>query len=199
MELRKAIRSSGNTMEKCRYLRKMFCRPKLHHLFLILFPGLMFSCRKDKQFSVEPVIAFQEFSQVLNAQGKDSIGILHLYFTDGDGDVGLSPSDTFPPFNKTSPFYYNFFINYFEKQAGEWVRIVLPPLVPGGDTLSNHSRIPNLTPAGQNKALEGDIYMSLFTNNPFSPYDTIRYDITIVDRSLNRSNQIQTPEIILHK
>ncbi len=157
------------------------------------------SCKKDKNFSDTPLISLTGFDQVKNVAGKDSIGIIHIYFTDGDGDVGLNPSDTFPPFDRSSPFYYDLYINYFEKQLGKWVRIVLPPAVPGGDTLSNHSRIPYLTPTGQNKTLEGDLSMSLFTNNPFSVYDTIRYEVTIVDRSLHRSNQIQTQEIILSK
>ena len=184
---------------KMQYLREMFCRSNLNQLILILLSLLVFSCKKDKQFPKEPFIEFKEFSQILDINGKDSIGNLHVYFTDGDGDFGLSPADTFAPFNRGSVFYYNFFINYYEKQNGNWVRIVYPAITPGGDTLANHSRIPNLTPEGQNKTLEGDIYMSLFTNNPFSTFDTIRYEVTISDRALNRSNQIQTPEIILNK
>lgn len=182
-----------------KYLRRMFRSVKLHQLLFILLCFAMISCKKDQQLSDEPVIEFREFVQNLSSSGKDSSGTLHLYFTDGDGDIGLGPADTFPPFDKNSLFYYNFYINYFEKQNGQWVRIVLPPVVPGGDTLSNHSRIPYLTPSGQNKTLEGDLFMSLFTNNPLSAYDTIRYDVTIVDRALHRSNQISTPEIILKK
>ncbi|HOY50055.1 MAG TPA: hypothetical protein PK281_11715, partial [Flavobacteriales bacterium] len=63
----------------------------------------------------------------------------------------------------------------------------------------NHSRIPYLTPDGQNKTLEGDLSMTLFTNNPFSVYDTIKYEVTVVDRALHRSNQIKTADIILSK
>jgi hypothetical protein len=177
----------------------MFCRPKLHLLWIILLITSLISCKKDKQFLDEPVISLTKFEQIKNYAGKDSVGVLHLYFTDGDGDMGLSPSDTFPPFDRTSPYYYNFYINYFEKQNGQWIRIVTPPIVPGGDTLSNHSRIPYLTPDGQNKTLEGDLSMTLFTNNPFSAYDTIKYEVTIVDRALNRSNQIKTADIILTK
>jgi hypothetical protein len=39
----------------------------------------------------------------------------------------------------------------------------------------------------------------LFTNNPFSTFDTIRYDVRICDRALNMSNLVQTAEIILEK
>jgi hypothetical protein len=171
----------------------------------VLFPlfvacaVLLGSCTEKTEFSEIPFIQFTKFEQLKNAAGKDSIGILKLYFTDGDGDMGLSSADTLPPYNKGSLYYYNFFITYFEKQNGVWTKVVLPPPFPGADTLTNNSRIPNLTPTGQNKSLEGEISMQLFTNNPFSPYDTIRYDVRICDRALNMSNLVQTSEIILVK
>ena len=151
------------------------------------------------EVSPVPTLTYIGIDQLKDIFGKDSSGVLRLQFTDGDGDMGLSPSDTFPPFNYGSKFYFNFFINYFEKQNGEWVKIVLPPIEPGGDTLTNNSRIPDLTPVGQNKVLQGDLIFELFTNNPFSPYDTIKYEVTIVDRALNRSNMVSTQEIVLVK
>lgn len=160
---------------------------------------LLSSCAEKTEFSEIPFIQFTAFEQLKTASGKDSIGILKLYFTDGDGDMGLNASDTLAPYNKGSLYYYNFFITYFEKQNGVWTKVVLPPPFPGADTLTNNSRIPNLTPTGQNKVLEGEISMQLFTNNPFSPYDTIRYDVRICDRELNMSNLVQTSEIILVK
>lgn len=160
---------------------------------------LMFSCKQDPQFPDTPQISFLAFDQVKDVSGKDSSGVLRLSFTDGDGDIGLTAADTFAPYNKGSVYYFNFFISYYEKQNGNWVKIVIPGFPPGSDTLSNNSRIPYLTPEGQNKALEGEIQMSLFTNNPFSPYDTIKYEVTIADRALNRSNQVSTREIVLVK
>ena len=160
---------------------------------------MIFSCKKSQTFEDTPYIEYRKFEQLKNAEGKDSIGILHFYFRDGDGDLGLQARDTFPPFNKEGDHYYNFIISYFEKQQGEWVKIAPPPPFPGGDTVSNSSRIPYLTPEGQIKTLEGDLFMELFTNNPFSPYDTIKYEFSIEDRALNRSNQESTPEIVLSK
>lgn len=175
----------------------MLQKSKVHKFIVLLL--FFYGCKKQEQFSAIPSLTFVALDQLKDTSGKDSSGVLRLQFTDGDGDMGLSPSDTFPPFNYGSKFYYNFFINYFEKQNGEWVKIVLPPIEPGGDTLTNNSRIPDLTPVGQNKVLQGDLIFELFTNNPFSPYDTIKYDITITDRALNRSNMVTTGEIILVK
>ena len=157
------------------------------------------SCSDKAEFPATPFIQFTKFEQLKSVDGKDSVCILKLYFTDGDGDMGLGAADTLAPFNKGSLYYYNFFITYFEKQNGVWTKVVLPPPFPGADTLTNNSRIPNLTPTGQNKSLEGEISMQLFTNNPFSTFDTIRYDVRICDRELNMSNLVQTLEIILDK
>jgi len=168
----------------------------LKFILLIMF---FYGCKKQEVVSHIPTLTFVGFDHIKNSSNKDSSGVLRLAFTDGDGDMGLSPSDTFPPFNYGSKFYFNFFINYFEKQNGEWIKIVLPPIEPGGDTLTNNSRIPYLTPVGQNKVLQGDLNFELFTNNPFSPYDTIKYEVTILDRALNRSNMVSTQEIILAK
>jgi hypothetical protein len=157
------------------------------------------SCRKPETADPVPYIDYRGFEQVKGIGGSDSSGILHFYFIDGDGDLGLRPEDTFPPFNPNGEHYYNFIISMFEKQNGNWVKVSPLPPFPGGDTVSNSSRIPYLTSEGQIKKLEGDLFMELFTNNPFSPWDTIKYEFSIEDRALNRSNQISTPELILVK
>ncbi len=168
------------------------------HIALLL-SLLFFACREKSDFSDVPFIKYAGFDAITNREGKDSVGILKLYFTDGDGDVGLSASDTFPPYDKESEYYYNFFIDYFEKQNGVWTKVVLPPPFPGADSLTNNSRIPNLTPEGPNKSLEGEINMQLFTNNPFSAFDTVRYEVRICDRALNMSNIVRTPDYYIRK
>lgn len=160
----------------------------------------MGSCGKENQkFPDVPFIRYEGFEQIRNLEGKDSIGVLKLYFTDGDGDLGLDPADTFPPFNRGSLFYYNFIIDYFEKQNGTYVKVVVAPPIPGADTITNNSRIPRLVAQGRNRSLEGMLMMELFTNNPLSTFDTIKYRAYIIDRALNKSNTIETPELIIRK
>jgi len=175
---------------------------KLISITIAISSGIIFlasACKKTEADSPVPMIEFRNFEQVKGLDGSDSSGILHFYFTDGDGNLGLRPEDTFPPFDPNGEHYYNFIISMFEKQNGNWVKVTPTPPFPGGDTVSNSSRIPYLTPDGQVKKLEGDLFMELFTNNPFSPWDTIKYECSIEDRALNRSNQISTPEIVLVK
>jgi hypothetical protein len=158
---------------------------------LIIVLMTFFSCTKEEDFPDEPAIEFISFTKISNSTNIDDKGILKISFTDGDGDVGLADSDTVPPYDKTSIYYYNFFITYFEKQHGVFVEV--QPAV------TFNSRIPILTSTSSNNSLKGEIEIELFINNPFSVYDTIRFDAYIVDRALHPSNVISTPEIIIKK
>jgi len=163
-------------------------------LFFFLF--IFQACQKENQFSPIPEIRLLAFNQIVGQDLKDSSGELKIGFTDGDGDMGLLPEDTLPPYQVQGNFYYNFVVKYFEKQQGNWIEI---NTLPNGNPLINSARIPNITPSGQRKTLEGEISISLFTNNPFSTFDTIRYECFIYDRALNKSNTIQTNEIVIKK
>jgi hypothetical protein len=161
-------------------------------IILLLVAGLFTSsCREKITYPPVPYIEYVSFTKILNTTAVDSKGILKFSFTDGDGDIGLSEADTLYPFNVGSPYYYDLFITYYEKQNGDYVEVVLP--------FPNNSRIPIVTPEGENKSIKGTIDVELFINNYDSPYDTIAYDISIVDRALNMSNKIRTPDIVINK
>ncbi len=155
------------------------------------FTLVLGACLPNNNFPDEPVVEFKEFVKIPDANGVDQTGKLILEFTDGDGDVGLGQGDTFPPYDPGSQYYYNFFTRYYEKQNGEFVEVELD--------LPNFFRIPVLTPIGQNKTLEGELEVELFINNPFSDYDTIKFDAWIVDLALNESNVVETGEIVITK
>ena len=58
------------------------------------------------------------------------------------------------------------------------------------------ARLPFLTPEGPNKGLRGEINRELAL--PIGlVQDTLRYEIFIYDRSLNKSNTVNTSAIIL--
>ena len=162
-------------------------------LFILLLAVGLFtsSCREKITYPPVPFIEFVSFDKIQTQSGIDSKGILKFSFTDGDGDIGLSASDTLYPFNPGNQYYYDIFITYYEKQLGDYVAVTLP--------MTNNSRIPVLTPDGENKSIKGTIEVELFVNNPASTYDTIAYDVSIVDRALNMSNKFRTPDIIINK
>ncbi len=164
---------------------------------------MFFGCRKFETFPVEPEITYQDFVLLLNAQtGITERGVIKFNYTDGDGDLGLASSDTLPPFQKSGNYYYNMIIRYFEKQYGEFVEV---PIVVFNnetqtyDTLTFNSRFPVLTPNGGNMNIKGLFQDTLYVYNPLSDFDTIMFKVSIYDRALHKSNEIETPPIILVK
>ena len=151
---------------------------------------LLCACRPQKKFPEVPYIEFFSIEKIDDGTGVDNQANLTIYFRDGNGDIGLDEADTAGVFAKDSAYYYNFFINYYEKQNGEWVLVELPtPL---------HARLPyfsNNVP----ESIEGNITITTFINNYFSRYDTVKLVCQMVDRALNQSNIIETPEIIVNK
>ncbi len=106
---------------------------------------------------------------------------LHLYFTDGDGDIGLFDEDTIPPFD------YNLFVNYFEMYNDSSQQInVTPPY---------HIRIPNLTPTGQNKSLKVDVKYDV--DITYRNSDTIKFELKLFDRALNESEWVSSGLIVI--
>ncbi len=152
--------------------------------------ALLCGCYPHDKFSEIPHIEFVSIEKIDDGTGVDSQAELVVHFQDGDGNIGLDESDTTGVFSQDSLYYYNFFIEYYEKQQGEWVPVELPtPL---------HVRVPVLS---QNvpESIEGDIKVLTYINNLFSSYDTVKLSCYLVDRDLNKSNVIETPEITVKK
>lgn len=147
-------------------------------------------CRHETKYSIVPHIEFISLEKVDNGAGSDSQAELTLYFQDGDGDIGLDGTDNNPIFAVDSPYYYNLFIDFYEKQHGEWTKIDLPtPL---------HARLPHFSD-NVPESIEGKLTILTYINNPYSPYDTVRLTCWLVDRALHHSDTITTPEIIVKK
>ena len=180
---------------------------------IVLFSTVMlsmtlFSCQKFNEYPVEPHITFKKFTLLVDSVYKpdedttvliSNRGVLSFSFTDGDGDLGLMDWDTLPPFDKNSPYYYNIVVKYYEKRNGVFEQVT--HINPDGsiDTINFNGRLPYLTPTGVHKAITGIIEDTLLINNPTSTYDTIKFKFYIYDRALNKSNEEETPEIIVLK
>ncbi len=160
--------------------------------FIVIAIGIVIpfnSCRKSDTFPDVPHIEFKELAKSTSVNGLDTAAKLTLFFTDGDGDIGLRSSDTLPPFNPGSEFYYNFFLKYFKKQNGVFQELLLlfPP----------NQRIPFIANESSNKAISGDIILNLeFAGLP-ADNDTFRFEAYIVDRALHKSNVITSSELVL--
>ena len=170
-------------------------------LILVLFLGIiMDSCRKFDEYPLEPQIAYENFLIERNLiTGITERGVLIISYTDGDGDLGLSDNDVYPPYNVGSEYYYNMVIDYFEMQNNEWIEVPLVwwnPVDQTYDTLTFNSRIPVLIPKNVEQSIRGQIQDTLFIYNPLSKFDTIKFSVYIIDRALNKSNTVETPPIV---
>lgn len=148
-------------------------------VFLLLIAAFLISCSKKEEYPIIPEIEFLGMTKLYDPvlQRYDR-GVLDISFKDGDGDIGLFENQTEPP--------YNFYVKYFELQNGSETRVVIY------DTNEFNARIPVLTPSGSVKAIKGEIEDTLNIFNMLSPFDTIKFEVYLVDRELHKSNTVST-------
>lgn len=160
-------------------------------LFAAACSAMIYSCMKKESYSDIPQIEFAGYYNIFDTTKIAKIGVLTISFQDGDGDIGLDSWDLNPPFDTGSMYYYNYFIDLYEKKNGIFVKdtTLTTPL---------RYRIPNLTPDDPNKAIKGFI-VDTIPLNPNPVYDTIQFSMFIYDRALHKSNVAFTPEIVVRK
>ena len=166
-------------------IRKMKKTASLLIISMLIFSG----CKDGDEYPIEPVISFKSLSTDKDANGKDVAGHITISFTDGDGDLGLSASDTLSPYHRSGPYHYNFVIVYYEKINNVWTVVSTSTPFSG--------RFPLLTSEGKNKALRGDISQEVFLRQGVTNLST-KYDVFIYDRALHRSNTITTSELVIN-
>lgn len=164
------------------------------------------ACQKPVEYPIEPHVEYTGFTYLFNADSTFSgEGVISFSYTDGDGDLGLDDGDTLYPFGFNDPHYYNMRVDYLRLENGVFVKTpLLSPHVPShpGDTLvlydtvSFSTRFRRLRDIEEPKAISGTMDYKLTVQNPFSPNDTIKFEIRILDRALHESNVIQTEAII---
>jgi hypothetical protein len=121
-----------------------------------------------------------------------------LNFTDGDGDLGLSETETDSPFNFGSVYYNNIHADYYERVNGNFKKVVTSIV---GDTIQLVGRLPVLTPETKAKAIKGTIVARLVLG-PWEPGadrgNVTKLKIWMNDRALHHSNVVETQEIVLN-
>ena len=173
---------------------------KKWYLIGLLFVVLaVVSCQKPVEYPIEPKIAYEGFTYLMNSDSTFSgEGIILFSYTDGDGDLGLDDTDTLSPFGFNDAHYYNMLVDYLKCVNGEFVKT---PLLSWNvqtqsyDTVSFNARFKRLRDSEGSKAISGTMEYKLTVQNPFSPNDTVKFEIRILDRALHESNVIQTDPI----
>jgi hypothetical protein len=159
---------------------------------LLFFIAIIFNnCTQKEEYPPIPQLEFSDFIIYRNIDGVDSLGILTISYTDGDGDLGVPAWDT----------SINFFVAYYVMDDGE--------LKPGTrynpstgeiDTINFNARIPVLAPEDYTGWIKGQIEDTINPlSNPASSkvLDTIMFEASIIDRAGNKSNVVQTPLIVV--
>ncbi|GAB4133199.1 MAG: hypothetical protein Fur0041_05230 [Bacteroidia bacterium] len=139
-----------------------------------------FSCKPEPVFPDEPILTFKEYIQ---NDVSDTLKVV-FSFTDGDGDIGVSP---------TANDSNMVLVLYYKAPDGNFYVIDDPNTANPSDSVFYTYRIPKLA-SGQ-KGLEGDIYLTM--NKAFIPYDTLQFTAFLLDQSDHKSNVVRTPEVEL--
>ncbi len=151
----------------------------------ILSASLLSSCVKEKKFPAEPSIEFLYY-EAFTSDSADCV----IAFKDGDGDIGIMADDA------TTPNDYKLKYLYKDPTDGVFKPFDEYPATPAMDTLFYSYRVPNLTPDGQYKALDGEIRAKLRAAPIYYPLHTIvKFEITLRDRAGHISNKVMTNEI----
>lgn len=167
------------------------------------------SCLSAPDYPIEPSIDFKSVEVVVVPTGtRTAIDTLKFSvdFRDGDGDLGLSDADI-----KVSPYSdatggfnnrsktYNYSIQPY-KRIG-----TAPPYSYTKFVLSVEGEYdgtyPHLEKEGSRPApLKGTLTYALpvsVDGSAFNPGDTFRFEITIMDRALHKSNTVTTNDVTL--
>ena len=165
--------------------------------FMLLLLCLAFAaCRPQVNFPKETQLQFVSLEKIDNGTPIDDKAILKLHFTDGDGNVGLDPTDNTPPFD--SLYYYNFFVVYHAKRNGEFVAF---------PAFTFNARLPRFLTSNTPEPIEGDIEYVIAIRNPnlvmlqdsiwvpVPVIDTVMFECWLMDRDVKESNRVFTTEI----
>ncbi|AKD04174.1 hypothetical protein POKO110462_11400 [Pontibacter korlensis] len=158
-------------------------------------------CREEPNYSDVPEITFDRVEQYTYTKNRvvfDSL-VIAVDYQDGDGDLGLSRGeggsqtgpDFEPPFNPGSQYYDNFIVNMQVKRGNTYEP----------RPVNFNGRFPRLSSDEKQEALEGEIRYTItsFTTESYPFRDTIRFEVFIYDRALNKSNVVYTDDIILYQ
>ncbi len=151
----------------------------------------LIKCRKPNAISSIPHLTYLGYSKIQYMNfPTDSLIYLKFEFEDGDGNIGLNLTDTASPFRIGERYYYNIFAEYLVGKNG-----VYSYLINGADTVNYNDRISNLQPDTRNKSINGTITLKLESIIGAIIPDSIKLNIFLVDRALNKSNTISTGAI----
>jgi len=170
---------------------------RLTFSLFLLVGGITSSCQKPPKLSLIPKIEVESAifikNKIISSTPFDTIRV-NLKFEDGDGDLGLEQADTSGAFAINSIYNKNFYVDFYIKNFNNtFSKYVFS----GG--LDYNGRFPLLNPDyNKDQPITGFLRRD-FTSSFSSPFSdlngkTIKLQIYIFDRKLNKSNVVETAE-----
>ena len=150
-------------------------------------------------FPERPFISFKKIGPPIRLSNKDSL-VITIFFRDGDGNIGISGEDTVTAYDYFMTGYKRLGVD--DQGNPNFVPVEFPTT-----GIDFNGRIPVLKPDGQPGPIEGDLDYSIpidfpqdFSNERYIlPGDTLKFEIHIFDRSGNKSNTVETTEVVVLK
>lgn len=153
----------------------------------IICAGVLASCQTPPDFSDTPTIEFREL-KIIHKPFFDSVWV-NIYFKDGKGDLGLANEDTTGAYYRTNKFNRNYFIDLYRKSSGTtFIKYQFPD-----STFNLNGRFPLLNPEKKTMPIEGTLsYNFNIPKGTLPSKSVVKFKITIADRSLKLSNEVET-------
>jgi len=161
------------------------------------------ACQKPPEFSNIPSISLLNITKIYKEtdERKGDFVTLNINFKDGDGDLGINDSESLlPPYTVDSiqtEYFYNLLVTMYYKSNNQW------KIVNFGSNNGLSGQFTRLQESDLKSPIKGTISYDFVIDNQaqntlgFKKNDSIKFDIEIRDRALNKSNIITTNPLIL--
>jgi hypothetical protein len=153
------------------------------------FVAMLFACDPSEKLPEETVLTYVSYEKVLDERSQECFRI-HYTFQDGDGNIGLNPQDTLPPY--TFPYNSNFYLYVMDKDDNGDFKVMVVD-----NEIYYTSRIaPFNVPGALRGSLTYDITaFGTARIKASSKNKIIRFDAFMYDRNLVKSNVAVSEEI----
>ena len=151
-------------------------------LLLVIVCLAAYACVKKTNYATIPEIEFQAFYPYPGDSAD-----LQIKFTDGDGDIGVSESDT------TKTFFYTY---YYKDTVTQQYR-AYTACQTGCDSLRTGYIIKSPDDSYKGKPISGEMNVRLQRSRHSRKIKNVKYVFYLLDQAGNKSNVVTTPEIFI--
>jgi hypothetical protein len=152
---------------------------------------ILFACNPYEKLPEETLLTYVSYDKILDSLSQECLRI-HYTFQDGDGNIGLNPKDTLPPFD-VFPYNSNFYIYVLDKDNNGNFSVMM---MDTSEIYYAYRIAPFNVPCALKGSLTLDITAFDFVSiKAISKNKVIRFDAFMYDHNLMKSNVAVSDEI----